>query len=976
MAWPFAPKPSGRRAVVVNILIKRLAVLLFALTATSLAPAVWAENFTTNIITTTSNAVLSVDGNTGKLNYLEVRSGGVLNATNSVIGFAATASTNSATVTGSGSRWNTFDNLYVGLTGSVSRLTVISAGSVSNDAAFVGYDAASRENMVLVTGANSRWRSESLLVIGQAGAGNNLTISNTAVASCGFDSLIGGDVSGSNNTVFVTGTGSAWNSTNGMYVGYAGCSNRLTIASGGVVSNDFGVIGSFSSTGNVVTVTGANSAWRMSSGDLTIGDSESVQNQLIITNGGAVASLTGRFADADTSAGNLALVTGAGSQWVLGDSLYVGDVGSSNQLGIHSGGLITNLDAFVGFEASSISNTVTVSGTGSFWKNRDLTVGDDGTGNLLIVQTSGVVSSRFSYVGSGISSSSNTIWVTGSGSRFVTSQNCIVGDSGCDGLLVISAGGQVISGNTYVGGQVDSCNNTLLVTDSSSVVSNVSAMEVGFDGTSNRLIVTNGAKVVCSFGRVSTYGFMTQATITGTNSFWIDSGDFYVGQVGAGTRLNIENGAVISNQIGYAGIYNYDTAVTVTGPGSRWNNRGDLYVNYGGIHERLVISNGGIVSNATGYVGYLDAASDTDVQVTGSGSLWMNAGDLFVGFAGTSNKLTIASGATVRATNLVAGAFASATNNLISVASGNLIVTNGAGTAKINVQIGNLDLNDGTVRTGTMILSSNAVLSGMGTISANVVTNGGVVSPGNLAGRITINGNLRLQSTSALRFDLGGYNPATTHDVITVTNGTTFAGTLSVGFIFGFQGIVTNGASFTVLTANSIAGSFANAANGATITSADGFATFRVNYPGTSLFLNQTQITDSVGDGIPNWWRAQYFGGNGATTNSQSCASCDSDGDGRSNALEYPAGTDPTKYNSVLQITAVAQESNNLRITWTTVTGKKYVLQTSTDIVSAPFVDLSPIINAPVGGESVTNYVHAGGVTGAFQRFYRVRLVP
>ena len=49
----------------------------------------------------------------------------------------------------------------------------------------------------------------------------------------------------------------------------------------------------------------------------------------------------------------------------------------------------------------------------------------------------------------------------------------------------------------------------------------------------------------------------------------------------------------------------------------------------------------------------------------------------------------------------------------------------------------------------------------------------------------------------------------------------------------------------------------------------------------------------SVGDGIPDWWR-QWFFGSGTTINSNSCASCDPDGDGVSNLQEYLRGTDPT----------------------------------------------------------------------------------
>jgi hypothetical protein len=56
--------------------------------------------------------------------------------------------------------------------------------------------------------------------------------------------------------------------------------------------------------------------------------------------------------------------------------------------------------------------------------------------------------------------------------------------------------------------------------------------------------------------------------------------------------------------------------------------------------------------------------------------------------------------------------------------------------------------------------------------------------------------------------------------------------------------------------------------------------------------LPQGQVTiitqvDSVGDGIPDWWRRHYFGGSGTTTDSTSCASCDPDGDGLPNAWEF-----------------------------------------------------------------------------------------
>ncbi len=60
----------------------------------------------------------------------------------------------------------------------------------------------------------------------------------------------------------------------------------------------------------------------------------------------------------------------------------------------------------------------------------------------------------------------------------------------------------------------------------------------------------------------------------------------------------------------------------------------------------------------------------------------------------------------------------------------------------------------------------------------------------------------------------------------------------------------------------------------------------------------------STGDGIPDAWRQQYFGGDGTTTNNLSCALCDPDGDGQNNLTEFLAGTDPTNSVSCWRIQA------------------------------------------------------------------------
>lgn len=101
----------------------------------------------------------------------------------------------------------------------------------------------------------------------------------------------------------------------------------------------------------------------------------------------------------------------------------------------------------------------------------------------------------------------------------------------------------------------------------------------------------------------------------------------------------------------------------------------------------------------------------------------------------------------------------------------------------------------------------------------------------------------------------------------------------------------------------------------------------------------------------------------------------DTDGDGQINWHEWLCGTEMLSSPSVLRITRIAKEGNDIRVTWTTVGGHSYILQTN----AAPgtgYADFSPPIYVPGSGESTTNYLHAGAATNSAKFFYRVRLAP
>lgn len=141
--------------------------------------------------------------------------------------------------------------------------------------------------------------------------------------------------------------------------------------------------------------------------------------------------------------------------------------------------------------------------------------------------------------------------------------------------------------------------------------------------------------------------------------------------------------------------------------------------------------------------------------------------------------------------------------------------------------------------------------------------------------------------------------------------------------------------------------------------------------------LTRTVVTgqnnDSVGDGIPDWWRAQYFPpGNGSTTNvPRSCATCDPDGDGMNNLAEFLSGTVPTNSGSALRIINIALQPNgDCQITWASASGINYQVWATPDMTTA-FSVLSGTIPSAGATTSYTDPSASGG-----PKYYRVQIVP
>jgi hypothetical protein len=155
--------------------------------------------------------------------------------------------------------------------------------------------------------------------------------------------------------------------------------------------------------------------------------------------------------------------------------------------------------------------------------------------------------------------------------------------------------------------------------------------------------------------------------------------------------------------------------------------------------------------------------------------------------------------------------------------------------------------------------------------------------------------------------------------------------------------------------------------------------TYRFTFNDTTLAYSVLSLSgDSVGDGIPDVWRAQYFPNqptnniNGTATNALSCAACDPDGDGMSNMQEYLAGTDPTNPGSLFHVTTVQPSGNDYLVSFTSVIGKVYDVESCTDLVSGAW---GVVTNNLAGNNSLIQITDPGAASVP-QRFYRARLTP
>ena len=145
----------------------------------------------------------------------------------------------------------------------------------------------------------------------------------------------------------------------------------------------------------------------------------------------------------------------------------------------------------------------------------------------------------------------------------------------------------------------------------------------------------------------------------------------------------------------------------------------------------------------------------------------------------------------------------------------------------------------------------------------------------------------------------------------------------------------------------------------------------------TSNTILEVFAPDSIGDGIPDWWRQAYFDVVTPTNNSD-CATCDADGTGQDNLFKFVAGLNPTNPASVFALTVapVAGQPTQKALTYNPILigfGQTYTVQFTTNLVGAAYATLTTTsvltTNVPQAQVTVTDLSAT-----QTQKFYRVNI--
>lgn len=701
-------------------------------------------------------------------------------------------------VSGTGSRLTTRDDLTVGL-GGEGMLAVSASGVVTAmQSVGFGFDTMGVGHLTLA-GTGSQLNVARTLYFGQSHDGDGLVSGGGAISA---QELRIADADGTTGSLTLSDAGTTLTVAGATIIGNHGTA-ALTVQGGAAATSGGVAMGGTADSVSTLTVTGAGTS--LTSGG-TLYAAAAGQSTVMVSAGGHVA-VDRLDSSGTTSSAATIIVRDAGTSVTAANAINLATLGSAS-LAVSDGASVHGDSASLGTIAGSTA-TLTVAGPGSvFGVDQAFAVAADGQASVT-VSAGGLLETGGAAVGASQAPGNTpavdglgTVIVTGAGSRWTNDTDLFVGAFGA--------------------GWVSILNQASFVTD---------RIFIGTEQTGDgRLTIAGGGTVTADQSAIGNIaGATASATVDGIGSLWT-SPTLKVGLDGAGSLTVTNGGRVTSDRLGIgegavSGTVMNPTSnglVTVTGAGSIIATT-DLAIGTTGTGA-LVVADGGTVSGEAAVLGDIGTGS---VRVTGTGSLWSTSVSAVVGEIGRAT-LTVENGgkATSRLFNI--GALEGAEG--IATVSGGTIESESLFVGLVGV--GSLTLSDGAQATNEIVRIGDEV-GGTGSVT---VSGEGT--------RWTLNGSHTYVNFSAV--GRKGTGTLTIDSGADVTSGGLF-----IGHLDGSQGtVIVTGAGSTLQTANDLAiGSLGNGVlevrDGADVNAANrdgGLSRIVVGNPSTSATSQSGRI--------------------------------------------------------------------------------------------------------------------------------------
>ncbi len=680
--------------------------------------------------------------------------------------------------------------------------------------------------------------------------------------------------------ITLTGNGFGEFGGSGTYTAENG--SRIDLIAGAIIRN---TTFATSGTGEIRGVSGQSATWVdvTNTGNLVRNDNGTLNIQSSMINSGDV-HLNGT--------GNFTLLTNTGVTSISGGGTIRLTGGSNTR--IDGSGSVTNVDNTIsgtgnlGFNGIEFINQgVVQAGSGE-----SLTIDprNNGAGvvafdnqNLVRAFDGGLIT----LTGNGFGEfGGNGIYIAEDGSRIDLVAEAVARNT----TFVTSGSGEirVVSGQNAT--WVDVTNAGNLVRNDNGILNIQSSLfnsgDIHLNGAGNlTLLSSTGVTTISgggtirltgSFGntRITGSGTLTNAdnTISGTGNFGanglaiINQG---IVQAGAGEALTVDP---TNAGAGVAAFENQGTVraenagvVTMTGNGNgEFGGSGTFEALDGGSIVFDSVANvqnidGGELNSGTWRA--IDNGAGANIRVQNDNTSLINkiGSTAAVELSGANSSFTVRSGnvAIDSSLNEIEGSLTlrnGRTMNLSgSLLSSGATVLDGAATVlsvagDYTQTSGSLSLLDGATLelAGTLSDIQGGLVEGNGFINGDIINSGGLVTPGNSAGLLSVNGDYFQGAGGGLTIEIGGLIAGSDFDQLQVSGDVNLDGTLFVELLNAFSPLASE--SFTILTGNSVSGNFANAMTSVAVL---GGGSFDVTYTGNSIVLsNFTAVPEPSAVGL------------------------------------------------------------------------------------------------------------------------------